>query len=240
MFKEFESSKIIESYNLLENKFLDFLKTVPSDAQNKKTWSPDLIDILIGSCNLLDSLFRMSAPANYRGIKRKEFTINTFCDLFSKELEPLISLVYISPPCLLFPYAGWTKSNIPSWWNNYNEIKHNRLKNMNLATTETTINSLCGLFEAISQNQNLQKTLIRYSWVDLAGYNLDIIVPSLDKKKLPETIHGGLNTFLVQTKLFATTLGPNYFPKEIRKIKPAFYHGGKNLINFLGRWIEEY
>ena len=235
---QFEATKTIEFYENLEEELLAFLKVLPYDDQNIAGWSPKLFEIVVGAGSLLDSLFRMSMPEGHNGKKRGDYNINDFSEVFGNDLEPLRSFVYLSPPILLHPFKGWSSSKPPYWWNHYNSIEHDRIKNMRLATIQTAMDILCGLFEAIAQNQKMSKALLRHSWTNLS-INPDLIIPKLETMKLPEATGdmGGGNTFFVQSKLFATTLGSEILPDDISKIQPMSYVGAKRLVIYLGKWM---
>jgi hypothetical protein len=235
---EFNAAKVIEFYESLEQDLLNFLKIVPYEEQNFKTWSPKLIDIVVGAGSLLDSLFRTSMPEEKNGRQRKDYNINDFYTIFSIDLKRLRSFVYLSPPFVLQPYKDWTQSAPLIWWDNYNKVRHDRLENMRLATIQTAMDMLCGLFEAIVQNQKMGKALLRHSWTDLGGLNPDLVMPKLESQKLSEAIGMlGPRTLFVQSKLFATTLGDEILPDNISDIKPMQYVGSKRLVIFLGKWM---
>ena len=235
---EFNATIIIEFYESLEQDLLNFLKVVPYEKQNFETWSPKLIDILVGAGSLLDSLFRTSMPEELAEKQRKDYNINDFHAVFSKDLKPLRSFVYLSPPFVLQPYKNWTQSAPLAWWDHYNKVRHDRLENMRFATMQTAMDVLCALFEAIVQNQKMGKALLRHRWTDLGGFNPDLIMPKLDSQRLSDAIGMmGRHTLFVQSKLFATTLGSEILPESISDIKPMQYVGAKRLVIFLGKWM---
>lgn len=241
--KEVVATRIVEAYEAIENDLLNFLRIVPYEDQNKNTWSPKLVRILLDAGSLIDSIFRNASPVRVerttgKSVKRKDLTMTDFRRIFKQRfgLSDLISLVYISPPILLQPFNRWEHKS-PAWWSDYNNIKHNRLKNTSLATINTTLNAVCGLFELIAQYPEMCRVLLRYGWLKTGNYNLDLIIPVLSLEdrldEMPkQAVH---DTFLIQTKLFVTTIGPNPFPNDIKKILPMYYVFPRKLRIFLGK-----
>src|SRR5262245_24008129 len=65
------AENIIHWYASLEKQVLDFLTVVPPQGQNLKTWSPSLADVMVGACNLIESVLFAITPAQVR-VSRKE------------------------------------------------------------------------------------------------------------------------------------------------------------------------
>jgi hypothetical protein len=51
----------------------------------------------------------------------------------------------------LNPFKDWSK-NVPTWWRAYNQIKHDRLNNIPLATYETAVLAMVGLHQVIAKS----------------------------------------------------------------------------------------
>ena len=47
------------------------------------------------------------------------------------------------------PWALWSSTNSPSWWQAYNKIKHDRTAHFDLANLENAINAVAGLLSGI-------------------------------------------------------------------------------------------
>lgn len=241
-FNEITTARIVKSYEIIEKELLEIFKIVPFEKQNMSVWSPKLVNILLDCGSLIDSIMRDSVPLKVKVKsgkikKRKDLSMNDLRYLLSKKLPlgNLRSLVYVSPPKLLVPFREWNRKNRPQnpkWWKNYNKIKHGRLNNMHLATIETTVNAVCGLFELISQHPKMIKAMIRYRWLNLGDYNPGYIIPVLNSEKKSKQLK---ETFLIETELFLSTKGPNIFPANVKKIEPIYYEGRGKLITFLGR-----
>jgi hypothetical protein len=60
------AERILLAYEEYERRFMEFLRVVPYDGHNKNAWSPLLVDLLLGVCGLLDSMFRHISPDPYK------------------------------------------------------------------------------------------------------------------------------------------------------------------------------
>ncbi|MDA2921785.1 hypothetical protein MYX07_00785 [Patescibacteria group bacterium AH-259-L07] len=237
---EFTKASIIQSFNNIEDAVLDFLRVIPYSKENTKVWSPKLIPIILDCGSLIDSIFRNSAPVSWKFggkiKKRKDLNINDFRRLYAQKynLIKLKTFLYVSPAEIITPLCDWGLHKNPQWWNDYNKIKHDRIANTKLATMGTTIEIICALFEIISQHPKMTGTLYKYAWLKLDGWTPEFIIPILESKVKTKACP---NTFIVETKLFATTRGQNYFPDNIKSIKPLSYVGSERLLRFLNIYI---
>ncbi len=237
-----EHTSIIFSYEAQEKMLLDFLQYVPYDEINKDTHSPLLENIIINAGSLIDSLFRNWSPKEHirstgKKVSRRDLNMRDFQMIYDTKynFSEKNVFVYLTPPRIISPYEIWSKTKVKKsdWWRDYNEIKHDRVKNRDKATFETALQVLCGLFFLISQNEKMTKALLRHKWLGTGGYNLEILIPSLEDLESKGIL--GPDTFLIESQLFATTVGDSLIPKELKKIKPLFFHGGNRRLGpFLG------
>jgi hypothetical protein len=143
------ADRTLLAYDEYERRFLEFLRVVPYDARNEDTWSPLLVDLLLGVCGLLDSMFRHISPDLYttkagKRTKRKYLNITQYREQFSSNwrLDHARTLVLINPPKVLRPFQVWHGSidSAPDWWKLYDDVKHHRLNNMHLGTADAALN----------------------------------------------------------------------------------------------------
>ena len=50
---------------------------------------------------------------------------------------------------IIKPWENWSSNNIPSWWSDYNKVKHHRDDNFSKANLFNAINSVSGLFAIV-------------------------------------------------------------------------------------------
>jgi hypothetical protein len=232
-------TRVILAYQSFENEFLNFLEVVPYEKQNKDTWSPKLVSILQNCCRMIDSIFKASVPPNTKPKKEKKFTIEDYREIFSQKLGLSTSrcLVYISPPFFLEPFNEWQSPQNPQppkWWSVHNRIKHDGLANMHLATVDTTLIALCGLFGLIAKHHEMSAEILRHQWLNRGGVNPSIVLEDLSKENREVELQKRNNGYLVHSKLFVTTIG-RPFPSDIQEIRPIVYPD-QRLSDFLGKW----
>jgi len=242
IFNEKTTGKVMEFYETLENQLLEVLRIIPFEKQNFDVWSPKLISIFLDSCSIIDSIFKTTSRSKEkiygRIIKRTDLNMNHFRHLYRNKfsLGDLNSLMYVSPPVVLAPFKEWMgkgSGQNPNWWQDHQRVKHDRLNNMNLATIKNTVNAVCGLFQVISQHPKMVIAIIRYRWLSNGGYAPDYLIRNLSSIKRRKETN---DIFLVETKLFVTTIGKRSFPNNVKEINPLYYKGGMvRLNNFLGR-----
>ena len=132
----------------------------------------------------------------------------------------------MTPVLLIQPYKKWQERQTPDWWSDYNSIKHERTEHEKLATLDNSINIIAGLFEIISQHPKFIKALYRINLLKIGGWNPELI---LNK----EAIYSNEATLVVESEIFATTLGVKKFPSNIKAISPSIYQEGDKLLRYL-------
>jgi len=234
---------VVQSYETLENRLLDFIKIIPPRDDNLHVWSPELADIIIGTCALLDSVFRHVAPPRYqhkkKRIKRGDCKIADFARIFSRKIEISIlkSIVLIPPPYYLTPFSVWKNAlsakqvTSPAWWTVHNKLKHDKLENIKKATLQVAIEALCGLSQVISRHHDLLEAIYRKNWLKLGGYNPDLAFRDLREQDLVD------ESFFVETQLFALSLNRRGWPDNLRDFRPAIHAHGGSLHLLFGRWL---
>jgi len=161
-FEEEDVIQLYEWYGNLEAKMQPILEVMPvADKESlKKIISPRIVPILIESCSILDSMFRLMIPERMtrpsgRTITRKGANISDYC----REIEPSLALtaaksaVMIPIPFILSPFSGWTMTDPTKmpWWNMYNHLKHDRLKWSKKVTLLHAVESLCALHQLMTR-----------------------------------------------------------------------------------------
>ena len=136
-FSEEDVIQLYEWFGNLEARIQPIIEVMPVAGKKSlyEIVSPRIVPILIESCSIIDSIFRLVVPErmtrpNGKPITRYGANINDYC----REMEPSLSLidaktiVLIPIPFVLSPFAGWVTSgrNKMSWWNMYNHLKHDQ------------------------------------------------------------------------------------------------------------------
>jgi len=230
---EIESNLLVKWYEELENRLALVLNTVPYSSDTEDVFLPELPNILIDTCSLIDAflrngyVFKTSPPPK----TRKELTINDFYTYYNNcfLLTDLNSIFLNVPAICVKPFGDWRRSKAPFWWSAHNKVKHDRIKQYKLATLKNAVHSVCALHQIISQHPSFLNSLIREEMICFGDYAPNYIVNEVYKQR------NSAETLIIETKFFATTLGKYRFDDDIKKankhIVSAF---GKKLKRFLG------
>jgi hypothetical protein len=239
------ADRILMAYEEYERRFAEFLRVVPYDAHNKDSWSPLLVDLLLGVCGLLDSMFRHISPDLYKPkagkpIKHKDLNITHYREQFSCDwrLDHARTLVLISPPKVLRPFQVWHggTESAPDWWKLYNDVKHDRLNKMHLGTADAALEALCGMFTAAASYPPMYPILLRRGWTHTAGVNPTILLEDLSTpRRWQHPSSGSCGSFLAYTSLFVTSLGPTLLSDRPEDIQPVDFRPVDRLMVFLGK-----
>jgi hypothetical protein len=152
-------------YNDMEGEFMKFLDYVPPAQEHKKVYSYNLLRLMLQIGGYIDTAFKeMALYSKFDGnvkceeirekvIKGKTVTISLFREAF-EPIYDLSSMAVVAKSPKHFtllvdrfsPFSEFGKSKKPKWWEAYNEVKHNWLKNLKKANVENTLNALGGAF----------------------------------------------------------------------------------------------
>jgi hypothetical protein len=153
----FDPLLVWDEYTHLEDDFLKCLNYVPLIDEHFPVWSLYLGDLLLRTGSILDSFFRRAiySPTlddaidieKYRALDDNRINIETYRQIFdgyynlsSKEIFDL--RIYSS----IIPFSSWSENKAPKWWEDYNQVKHDRFKNKKAASLKTTLDAIGGLF----------------------------------------------------------------------------------------------
>lgn len=244
---EYVADQVLRWYERLERDILDFAEHVPLTPQNEDLQAPFLATTLIDACSLLDSVFRdmtdKSVLVNGENKKRDDCKIPDFAQLHSANLDlsNTRSIMLVSPPNYRAPFKPWENLTpggdyIPlSWWQAYNDLKHDCLLNIHKATLGATLDALCALHQVLVRRIEMVPYLMRHGWFPTGHYLVDYILDDVAKKgSLP-------GVFVVQTNLFAVPVGKSsglrpgeqQFPENFSNLAPWLYICKPELLEFL-------
>ena len=140
-----EFQKVFWSYYLnLEEKFINTTKYVEVTKDNYFTYSIEYTSLLLNICSEIDVIFKEICNFNqndHKCIKNYFKVVNAkFPNILKEKVTSSFDSIELTPFC------GWTSKDRPVWWENYNNVKHGRLKNFNSGNLENVLNALAGLY----------------------------------------------------------------------------------------------
>ena len=232
---------IFRSYRIFEKKLADILYIIPFSKENETTWSPELVNLFLDVGSFIDSVARNivgdgkdkndvvqiknnggSLTSKKVGeLDIKDFEVNLFSNL---KLPDSKVIVYVYPLQIIKPYKDYRLTN--GWWNTYNLLKHNRIKNYSKANLIAALNSLAGLFLLLvrQKEEEFTKALVRFGWLRTAT--------------VPEFVHSermrSPGLFWHDSELLGTHEVPEDIPDDINLINPAL--ASQKFQKFFGRF----
>lgn len=133
-------------YLSLENKFIDTINYVELCEDNFNTYSNTYIMLLQAIGSELNALFKELCHFDKSENKNiKDFVeriLNDFPEIVEFEIK------VIGYDISFKPFKGWNvdrPSKSLEWWEAYNQIKHNRIESIKVASLKNVIYSLSGL-----------------------------------------------------------------------------------------------
>ena len=95
---EIKAGNVLLWYKSLEEQVMDFMKVVPPQDQNLNTWSPILSNVLVGACNLIESVLF-------------DITQKPGKNLYLKDYAALYNALLRLSERKVFPFQGPSR-----WW----------------------------------------------------------------------------------------------------------------------------
>jgi len=195
---------IFLNFQNLERDLIQFMEYVPYIPDNYNILSPKLNTIILEACSLAESVLKHFAV----GDKKKNLNLKHY----SKVTEPLLelgrttSMLLNFPVSLIKPFAGWDKRQ-PNWWKVYNQLKHDRISNYNVATYENAVLSIAGLHQVLSRSRLFIGNMIAAGWINNDSEDfLDLLAS--------RNVGTGPPEIAVESKIFATPLRGNFVHYE--------------------------
>ena len=189
---------VVANFQALEDQFIECMKYVPYVEQNQAVVSPKFVPILMDACSLIDSVLRDSTD----GDKRQ--TLKTYAALHEErlELEETTSLVLVSPLQLVRPFRGW-RGTMPVWWDAYNKVKHDRIRNYAAATYSCTVAAMAGLHQLLARSWQFLGNLTRAGWFSHSSEGFPELLASRAAGTGPPDLP-------VQTRLFVSAIRSDF------------------------------
>lgn len=229
---EINAENIIQLFKEQENRLSNIVSNIPFNDSNKGIILPILSSIIVECGSLLDTILREEFDETIKA--KRDCSIVDYANYYEQKFNfsKAKNLLFIFPPSYIKPFLEWRDSSGNYkplfWWQNYNQLKHSRIGNINLSTLETAINSLCALHQTIAQLPTFIYPLLRNNMISYGGLHLDYVVSKLND--VPNDI-----TVLIESQFFATPIGQFPFPDDIKAISPFKYGASKKLSHFIGK-----
>lgn len=147
-----------KKYLFLEEKLIDTEKYVSFDKKNFKTYSNVFEELLVVICGEIEAVLKEwtvledgsigTLLTELLGKKQGSFNRTIYLKLTTIKLKPfnkLYDLIQINKGGSNI-LKGFDASNHLYWWNSYNKIKHNKVKNKKKANLKNVLESLAALY----------------------------------------------------------------------------------------------
>ena len=156
----------IESFFELERRFVQFCNVVTFIPAHSKVYSPVLAGLLLDCGSLSESLFKSAMDnARYDGIpnitgfrakryalRAPHYNISDSRSVFRSDQFYAKKVWYIPRSDSSFPWHAWQMSaGNPSWWQSYNNVKHDRFGNVSQAKFGTVMHAMQATFLSLVQ-----------------------------------------------------------------------------------------
>jgi hypothetical protein len=194
---------VVSNFHDLEKRLIDCFLFIPYVEPNRNTISPKFVSIILESCSLIESIFKII-------LGEGRFDFRKYSQKIEEELEldETISLLLTSPIQFIEPYKNW-KNSSPIWWKTYNKLKHDRLNNLHLATYDITVLALTALHQLISKYRGFTNHLIERSWI-----RDDEMIGELISARMVNDQCIPIKAIACESDLFVSPLGSNIIEKK--------------------------
>jgi hypothetical protein len=139
---------------MLEDEFLAIEKVIPIDEINKDTYSLYYMNLYFSICSEIDVLFKIFIKYNEWYNFNKDDNIQKYKEIINQKIPDFKNKIIIfSIDKEIKPFENWNNDGKLIWWDNYNDIKHNRtfksnnIENYKKANQENIINAFAALYQ---------------------------------------------------------------------------------------------
>jgi hypothetical protein len=245
---------VINWFTDVEKNLYEFLEFVPYCDEHKNVWSPRLVTIFLDVCSQLDSLWSWEMKENkIKPVKGKNPCIVDYFINFGPDIAVKWAVFWGESGEKVQPFSPWssvttsdfTKTTWDScneeldleWWEVYQEVKHNRIKNQEEAKLKYVVEALCGLFLAIIRCEDCWDILWEKGWMSwneeggLPFHPFDCLKEDFERVKMSGKCAIDM---AIESKLFSYPVG--YCSKK--RTKKGKWSG--NASNKFKAWFYEY
>lgn len=144
----------IRSYLLVQNSLLELFEFIEPAENNRKVFSLKLRELLLRSCTEFESNCKSILRANkYTSKKEKDWNIKDYKKIntshFLSDYEIELPL-WVGNGKVRKPFYKWGEGKSLEWYDAYNSSKHDRANQLDQASLENAIDSVCGLLVILS------------------------------------------------------------------------------------------
>lgn len=144
-------SEMRKLHTYSEMQFLSFNKIVPYNHNPTEVYSPRLYSILQDSCaqvisilDLVTKRLNLSRNRNSKGINQEKFG-EFFRLLNEKQMLSIQNVAPIEKTDMTISPFKFRKQNVPKWWQDYNDTKHDLPKGAYVGTIRNVMNALAAV-----------------------------------------------------------------------------------------------
>lgn len=143
-------NQLIRVYQIIESEVINFFQYVEPNTKNEDTFSLHLYHLLVKICIEIENNFKGIIQANDYNKNPSNYDITDYFKLnkYLKLNEYRTNNCYYSLIGTEAPYEEWhTTSYKPlTWYQAYNNVKHNRETNLHVANLKNVLSALTGLY----------------------------------------------------------------------------------------------
>jgi hypothetical protein len=144
-----------EYFLLLEDEFIGIEKIIPIDDTNNNTFSTNYMKIYFALCSEIDVLFKEFIEYNgWHNFSSSDSNFGKYKEIVQQNLIRFTNeIIVFSGKKEIKPFDSWNSNKKPDWWEDYNNIKHNRTLKINgfesfkKANQENILNAFCALYQ---------------------------------------------------------------------------------------------
>ena len=165
------------SFIIIQEEIKNLFEFIEPADQNLKTYSFKIYQLLLRTATEVEANFKAILRENKYSKKDKGFNmrhdykkvnISHHLDSYSAEFP-----IWTGEKKIFTPFKSWKTEETLDWYNAYNQCKHDRVKNLNLATFENLLNAYCGLFILLTsqfESHSYEPGEVLISWGDEDNY----------------------------------------------------------------------
>ena len=139
----------------LEDNFINIETIIPIDDLNNNTFSINYMSIYFSLCSEIDVIFKEFIEYNgWYAFSSSDGNFKKYKEIILQKLPNFANeIILFSEKKEIKPFNSWNTGMKPTWWEDYNNIKHNRTLNINglasykKANQENILNALCALYQ---------------------------------------------------------------------------------------------
>lgn len=141
------------SFLIIQEEIKKLFEYIEPADQNLNTFSFEIYQLLLRTAVEVEANFKAILRENKYTSPSNNFNINTYkkvnishhLDAYSAEFP-----IWRGEKKIFTPFKAWENGGKLEWYNAYNSCKHDRVKNLHLASFENLLNAFCGLFILLS------------------------------------------------------------------------------------------